>query len=299
MWITRVDWDATQFPPTLEGVLASRIDLLALVTAEILETASVIGRRVLLPLLRAITPNSVDLDEAIEDLIDKGFLEREDDEQVLFHHALVQDIAYSRLLRRVRRELHLKVASAAEELYGSGDDVIDLLARHLYLGEAGTRAIAYLLRAGERAKRLFANQEGIEHFARAVEIARTDPTFLDQLPSVLLDLAELRELVGDYERSFESYREVRETTSDVRALLGPPNNITRQARQRRDVWEYKMVSIDLKRRLFRKVTPPDPGSSVFLVDNLQRPTRSELIGLLSGDPVLSGVGRAATPSSVS
>ena len=230
MWITRVDWDATQFPPTLEGVLASRIDLLALVTAEILETASVIGRRVLLPLLRAITPNSIDLDEAIEDLIDKGFLEREDDEQVLFHHALVQDIAYSRLLRKVRRELHLKVASAAEELYGSGDDVIDLLARHLYLGEAGTRAIAYLLRAGERAKRLFANQEGIEHFARAVEIARTDPAFLDQLPSVLLDLAELRELVGDYERSFESYREVRETTSDVRAWRGMGSTLRRRGR---------------------------------------------------------------------
>ena len=108
--------------------------------------------------------------------------------------------------------------------------MIDLLARHLYLGEAGTRAIAYLLRAGERAKRLFANQEGIEHFARAVEIARTDPAFLDQLPTVLLDLAELRELVGDYERSFESYREVRETTSDVRAWRGMGSTLRRRGR---------------------------------------------------------------------
>ena len=37
-----------------------------------------------------------------------------------------------------------KVAEVAETLYGAGDNAIDLLARHLYLGEAGAKALDYL-----------------------------------------------------------------------------------------------------------------------------------------------------------
>src|SRR5207245_11595450 len=75
-----------------------------------------------------------------------------------FHHALVQDVAYVRLLRRQQRTLHRRVAEVAEALYGSGDDVVELLSRHLYLGEAEAKAIDYLVRAGERARGLDAHQ---------------------------------------------------------------------------------------------------------------------------------------------
>ena len=60
----------------------------------------------------------------------------------------MQDVAYSRLLRRRQQEIHRKVADTAERLYGAGDDVIDLLARHLYLGKAGEKAVGFLRRAG-------------------------------------------------------------------------------------------------------------------------------------------------------
>ena len=58
---------------------------------------------------------------------------------VVFHHALVQDVAYSRLLRRQRRDLHRRVAEVAESLYGAGDDVVDLLARHCISGRRARR----------------------------------------------------------------------------------------------------------------------------------------------------------------
>src|SRR5207253_1269179 len=92
----------------------------------------------------------------------------------VFHHALVQDVAYGRLLRRRQRELHAKVAEQAEALYGAGDEAIDLLARHLYLGGGGEKAVAYLARAAERAKRLYANQEAILHLTRLLELAPGD-----------------------------------------------------------------------------------------------------------------------------
>ncbi|MDX6411689.1 MAG: hypothetical protein QOE91_1205, partial [Gaiellaceae bacterium] len=176
-WKMRSGWDARTLPETVEELLSARIDLLPRAAARVLQTASVIGRRVPLPLLEGVASDVPDLAGAIDHLVASTFLDRVEDDgkRVLsFHHALVQDTAYSRILRRHRRNLHRKVADVAEALYGAGDDSIDLLARHLYLGEAGAKALDYLVRAGERAKRLFANEEAILHLQRAAEVAEAD-----------------------------------------------------------------------------------------------------------------------------
>jgi adenylate cyclase len=214
-WRMRPGWDARELPPTIEGVLAARIDLLPRSAAATLATASVIGRRVPQPLLRAVAGDE-GLTESLNTLVSAGMLERRFDDGVdlfSFQHALIQEVAYSRLLRRHRRDLHRSVAEAAEGLYGTGDDVIDLLARHLYLAEAGEKAIEYLVRAGERAKRLFANEEAILHFERATELAPDDQ-------EMRLELAELDELVGRYDEALQLYQEVRDSTGNIRAWRG-------------------------------------------------------------------------------
>jgi adenylate cyclase len=232
LWRTQPGWDAEAVPPTIEELLASRIDLLPRTDASILQTASVIGRRVQVPLLQAVT-NAPDLESGLERLLAAGFfdpLEAKGDRRLIFHHALIQDVAYSRLLRRKRRELHRQVAEVAEAMYGSGDEIIDLLARHLYLGEAGAKAIDYLVRAGERAKRLFANEEAILHFQRAAEVAAADATVADRLPEIQLSLADLHEFVGAYDEAMESYAAVRDATSDVRAWSGMVSTRQKQGR---------------------------------------------------------------------
>ncbi len=221
-WMMRGGWDARTLPTTIEEVLAARIDLLPGEAASMLQTASVIGRRVQIPLLAAVL-ESPRLEEPLAQLVASGFLDRSEEgeeQSVSFHHALVQDVAYSRLLRRRRQELHLLIADVGERLYGAGDDTIDLLARHLYLGGAGAKAVDYLVRAGDRARRLFANEEAILHLTRAVELVRGEPELTERLPELLLDLGELHELVGHYDDGLQVYDEVRATTNDVRAWRG-------------------------------------------------------------------------------
>jgi adenylate cyclase len=221
-WRLQAEWDAQAVPPTIEGVLAARIDLLDRAAANVLQTASVIGRRVRLPLLAAVS-NQTTVDLTVTRLVEGGFLdhvEEDGEATVVFHHALVQDVAYSRLLRRRRRDVHHRVAEEAEKLYGTGDDVVDLLARHLYLAEAGVKAIDYLIRAGERAKRLFANDEAILHLRRAAEVAAGDEELAVRVPELKLSLADLHELVGNYDQALALYTEVRETTNSVTAWEG-------------------------------------------------------------------------------
>jgi len=231
-WRTQPGWDAEGVPPTIEELLASRIDLLSRADASILQTASVIGRRVQVPLLEAVT-KAPQLQSALERLVAAGFLDPIDgdgDRRLMFHHALVQDVAYSRMLRRKRRGLHRRVAEVAEAMYGAGDEIIDLLARHLYLGEAGGKAIDYLIRAGERARRLFANEEAIVHFQRAGEVAADNPAVSARLPEIQLSLADLHDFVGAYDEAITLYAAVRDATSDVRAWSGLVSTRQKQGR---------------------------------------------------------------------
>jgi predicted ATPase len=170
-WYLEGGWDAASVPPTIEGVLSARIDLLPSTASKVLQTASVIGLVVRRPLLQAVGTDVLDLDAAVERLVESAFLDPfrlDGDEALAFHHPLVLEVAYSRAVRRRRRELHRRVAEATEALYGAGDDMIDFLAGHLYLAEAGEKAVEYLLRAGERSKRLFANDEAVLHLTRGL-----------------------------------------------------------------------------------------------------------------------------------
>ena len=228
-WELRQGWQASDVPATIEGVLAARLDSLSTSAGRLLGVASVIGRRVRLKLLEAVA-ETADLDAVLSQLEAAGFFDRGSDpeeEAMAFHHALMQEVVYGRLIRRRRRAIHLRIAEAAEALYGSGNDTVDLLARHLYLGDAGSRAIGYLLRAGDRARELFANEEAILDYARAVELVRADAD-QDRLPPLLLALADLQELVGRYEEARHSYEEVRDLTSDVQAWRGLASTLRRQ-----------------------------------------------------------------------
>ena len=219
-WILAEGFDTARVPATVEGVISARIDVLPRPASTTLQISSVVGRRVRVQLLHAVD-DAPDVDANLEELLRAEFLDpgsRSD--ELAYHHALVQDVAYSRLLRRRRRELHLKVAEEAERLYGARDDTIDLLARHLHLAEAGDKAIDYLTRAGHRARRLFANDEAIIHLGHALDLARKSERAAELAPPLLLSLADVHELVGRYDQALSLYREARELGAGIRAARG-------------------------------------------------------------------------------
>jgi class 3 adenylate cyclase/tetratricopeptide (TPR) repeat protein len=228
-WRVRSGWER-EVPPNLEGVLSARIDLLPRAARQSLLEASVIGRRVPLPLLQAMSDHAT---SGLPVLIDRGFMDvQESGAELVFHHALVQEAAYGRLLRRQRRAGHARLTGLIEELYGAGDDVIDTLARHSYLGDVGPRAIGYLTRAGERAARLFANEQAILHLSRALERARSDPQESAHVRDLLLSLGDLYELTGSYDQALALYSEATSTGNDVRAWRGVVSVLRRQGRYR-------------------------------------------------------------------
>jgi hypothetical protein len=87
----------------------------------------------------------------------------------LFKHALVQDAAYSTLLRGKRQELHARVAAVLEQHFA---DVVErqpeLLAHHLTAARDTGHAVDQWLKAGQHAAARSAHVEAIGHFDRGI-----------------------------------------------------------------------------------------------------------------------------------
>ncbi len=111
-----------EIPATLQPILASRIDRLPDMDKEVLQIASVIGRRFERTILEQISELPHELVAAAFDRLEAGqFIhcpQLHPNAPWVFHHVLIRDVAYNALLQERRAKLHSAVASAIE---ASGD----------------------------------------------------------------------------------------------------------------------------------------------------------------------------------
>ncbi len=126
-------------PASLQASLLARLDRLG-PAREIAQTGAAIGRQFSHAMVAAIANKSEsELVFAIDRLTATGLLLREGappHANYLFKHALVQDAAYSTLLREPRRALHARIAEVLESQFPeTADSQPELLARHY--GSAG------------------------------------------------------------------------------------------------------------------------------------------------------------------
>ena len=100
--------------------------------------------------------------------------------EYLFRHALVQDAAYSSLLKQDRRALHTLAADTLLALYPERKrELAAVIAMHLEQAGEGTRAAEHLVVAGEHALERFANREAMAFFDRALPLLAADDASID------------------------------------------------------------------------------------------------------------------------
>ncbi|WP_163712625.1 AAA family ATPase [Mycobacterium timonense] len=117
-------------PATLQATIAARIDRLDPKAKRTLSAAAVIGLRFGLDLLTVLGVEPV-VDELVAaQVIDPISLARQP--EYVFHHPLIQSVAYEAQLKADRSDLHRRVAAAAEaRVTESGDEHAALIAEHL------------------------------------------------------------------------------------------------------------------------------------------------------------------------
>lgn len=131
----------------------------------------------------------------------------DEDVAYMFKHALTQENAYQSLLQRQRREIHLRVAQAYEQLYADRlDEHAALLAQHYAQAGDDAKTFEYATRAGDVAARVHANVEAIAHYTRAIEIAtRVETLPAMSLRDLYLKRGRLYELNAQYDLALANY----------------------------------------------------------------------------------------------
>jgi len=166
--------------PTVQGILAARIDRLAPDEKALLQQLAVLGREFPLGLVRqVIVQPAEELYRLLSSFQRKEFLYEQPafpEVEYIFKHALTQEVAYNSVLIERRKLLHEQVGQAIEQRYHDRlEEYYNELARHYSRSDNTQKAIDYLRRAGQQAVQQSANAEAITHLTTALEFLRTLP----------------------------------------------------------------------------------------------------------------------------
>jgi len=192
-------------PDSLHNVIMSRVDNLEPIDKITLQTAAVIGRVFPKKLLAEVLSNRLDeseLEGSLKELQYKEFILRHLPANIrsnatvirkefIFKQDLAQNVLYNSLLLSQRQALHKKIGLAIESLYSENlADFAAPLTLHFEKGKDFVKALHYNKLAAERAKSLFANEDAILFYSKALELCgkvQTEPK----------DFAQIHESMGD------------------------------------------------------------------------------------------------------
>ena len=221
-----------KIPPTVQGILAARIDRLPTNAKELLQTLAVTGREFPLSLIHAVVAKSdvAELERLLNDLQLGEFIYEQPavgESQYIFKHALTQEVAYHSVLIERRRQLHERTAVALETLYSASiDEHLSELAHHYSRSANLDKAVQYLTRAGQQARNRSAYaeakaqlQQGLELITKLAESPARDARELELASTLAQVLLVTRGLAPETRAAAERARELAEKSGNLARLL--------------------------------------------------------------------------------
>jgi class 3 adenylate cyclase/tetratricopeptide (TPR) repeat protein len=198
-------------PPTVQAIIAARIDHLPEEARDLIRKASVFAPGTFDRASLAIVAEPDD--KVLEVLEDEEFLVRDEDREGYwrFRHGLLRDVAYDSLPKRERLRLHLQVAtklsqdpdmstryprSIAFHLEQAARASLDLNPADRSMAE---RAVEALVRAGDQALETSQARAAADLYERALSLAGPEREWEVTEARILAGLGEARYWLGEFE----------------------------------------------------------------------------------------------------
>ncbi|MDQ2935036.1 MAG: AAA family ATPase [Chloroflexota bacterium] len=210
----------SSLPDTVQGVIASRIDLLPPAQKRAIQDGAVVGRAFWQGAVARL--GSSDPQAAVDALVDAGLVrERETstiagERELIFNHILTRDVAYAGVPRARRADAHAAVVTWVEEATsGRDEEFAEILSDHAQEAGDHERTARYSMLAGHRHRRVFAAEEAIRWYDKA--LAAIGALASDQSTLVLAEatlsrgeaceqLGRFAEAQADYEQALAAAR---------------------------------------------------------------------------------------------
>lgn len=199
-------------PRTLDELVMAKVDKLDAKQRAIVDMASVIGDEFSVELLNTM----LDLGKKIKDdmhiLSQKGIVQplqtvkstSVGEPKYTFGHSLMKEAVYQSLLKQTRKEYHRQIGYAIESVYaGDLSEYYDALANHFLMAVEKDKAVEYLVKAADRKKELYVNEEAIDLYNKAIKLIDKDKYTV--IADMYGKLGQIYELIGQYDEARDAY----------------------------------------------------------------------------------------------
>jgi class 3 adenylate cyclase/tetratricopeptide (TPR) repeat protein len=201
--------DVDTLPDSLDAVAMREIDTLPAIPRRVLRLASVLGRSFERSLLEQLLAAEF-VDAVVDALVDlrAQLIPDADGGRIRFRHALLQEACYQSLPFRQRLALHRTVGEIIELSGADDSETAPMLSLHFLAAQDWRRTWRYARTAARVAQAAHAPGEETIHLERAVTSARRlGAVDVDELGTVFCDLGRSLELLGEYDRADDAYRQ--------------------------------------------------------------------------------------------
>ena len=261
-WRTTADYRELSIPDSIESVITTRIDGLDPSTRRVLQYAAIVGRRFWASVVgEALARRPVDRE--LGDLMDAALVRHRTDSAVpgedeyVFEHLLLQEVAYEGLLSGMRAELHGVVAEWLDEnIAVDTAEHDDWIAYHFERSSAPVRALPHLLRAIDTACERGALLDADNLIGRALAVAEAPA----DVAGLHRKVEEIAAAVGDDDRRLAAIERLEALGKESADPAMSADAMLRRARRLLDVGELESAR-DLAEQVLPRFRDLDDESS--------------------------------------
>jgi class 3 adenylate cyclase/tetratricopeptide (TPR) repeat protein len=182
------DLDELAVPTSLQAMIGARLDGLPAADKRAAQHASVVGMTFWSGAVADLHGDDAEVDPSLESLERREVVRASDatsladEREWEFRHGLIKDVAYARVPKGRRANLHVRFVDWVKSRRGVGDEVVEIVAYHLEqacktagVGRSDSpppieRAVEALMQAAEKAERREGIREADRYYARALEL---------------------------------------------------------------------------------------------------------------------------------
>ena len=212
-WSTDLKDFATNYaqlpiPPSMREVIEARLNRLDEVSRQVLETAAVFQQQFYFSTVQKACDRTEDETlDAFDKMLDAQLIKEGEvgikGSSYDFSHDKIREVTCQQMSGARRQQVHRRVGEALEIECGDRlDEVVSRLAHHFTAGGDKEKALRYSIRAGDRARELYANEEAIAYYQRALELVESK----EDIATIYEGSGDVYALVGKHQKAIESYR---------------------------------------------------------------------------------------------
>jgi len=162
-------------PQSVKEAIGNRLDRVSAECNEVLRAAAVLGKTFTIDeLMAAADGQSEDkLLDALDEAVGSQLLAADGDQAFAFTHDKIREVLYEELNPIRRRRLHLRTAEGLERHREKAPVAVETLAHHFIHAGEYERGLTYAKLAAVEAERIFAYDEAMAAYGRALECAES------------------------------------------------------------------------------------------------------------------------------